>query len=209
MSRISWTVVLPVKKTVVAKTRLAGTGSARRRRLALAFATDTTSAVVECAAVSSVVLVTDDDDATAMARRLGAHPVADLPDAGLNAALRHGVHVARDRDPHASVALLSADLPALRPRELERALTLCSRLDRAFVSDAVGTGTTLLTAQAPVLPTPHFGARSRARHRHEGYIEVSEPGLASVRRDVDTWADLWDAQRLGVGPATAAALAES
>lgn len=209
MSCTSWTVVLPVKKTVVAKTRLTGADSARRRRLALAFATDTTSAVVGCAAVSSVVVVTDDAGAIEMAHRLGAHTVADRPDAGLNAALRHGVDVVRGHDPHASVALLSADLPALRSAELERALTLCSRLEMAFVSDAVGTGTTLLTAHAPLLPVPHFGARSRARHRHEGYVEVTEPGLASVRRDVDTWVDLWDAQRLGVGAATTAVLDDS
>jgi 2-phospho-L-lactate guanylyltransferase len=33
-------------------------------------------------------------------------------------------------------------------------------------------------------------------------------GIASVRRDVDTEVDLWDALRLGVGPRTKAIAAE-
>jgi 2-phospho-L-lactate guanylyltransferase len=33
-------------------------------------------------------------------------------------------------------------------------------------------------------------------------------GIASVRRDVDTEVDLWDALRLGVGPRTKAVVAD-
>lgn len=208
MSSTAWTVVLPVKPTSVAKTRLTSSDDELRRRLALAFATDTSTAVARCGAVSSAVVVTDDTDAAAMARRLGAAVVPDTPDAGLNPALLHGVTVARSRDPHAAVALLSADLPALRPGELHSALDRCAQHRRAFVCDAVGTGTTLLTALAPDAPSPHFGERSRARHRLEGHVEITAAGLASLRRDVDTWVDLADARRLGVGAATSAVLAE-
>lgn len=212
MSSTPWTVVLPVKMTSVAKTRLVPSDSRLRQRLALAFATDTARAVTQCEDVGGVVVVTDDSDAASAARALGACVVADAPDAGLNAALLHGLEVVRASHADAAVALLSADLPALRPVELGAALVACSRRDRAFVCDAVGTGTTLLTARAPHVLDPHFGARSRARHRQDGYVEVTDDdvdaGLASLRRDVDTWADLWDAQRLGVGEATAAVLAE-
>lgn len=202
----SWTVVLPVKRTSVAKTRLLDEDSSLRRSLALAFATDTAAAVAACPPVAHIVVVTDDDEAAEMARRLGALHLPDSPDAGLNAALRHGFKTARLLRPHDAVALLSADLPALRPAELARALSACSRHDQAFVCDALGTGTTLLTALAPRDVSPHFGARSRARHRYAGYAEVGDEGLATLRRDVDTWADLADARRLGVGAATSGVL---
>lgn len=208
MSSVAWVVVLPVKPTFVAKTRLTGSDDRLRQRLALAFATDTVTSVVACGTVSSVVVVTDDAAAASMARSKGAVVLADAPRSGLNAALVHGSREVRLRDPQAAVALLSADLPALRPGELEAALHRCGQYSRAFVCDAVGTGTTLLTAMAPDDPSPRFGARSRARHRYDGCVEISDAGLASLRRDVDTWADLADAQRLGVGPATSSILAE-
>lgn len=198
----SWTVVLPVKRASVAKTRLLDDDSSLRRRLAIAFATDTAAAVAACPAVAHIVVVTDDDKAAQMARRLGALHLPDTPDAGLNAALRHGFETTRRLRPDDAVALLSADLPALRPAELARALSACSQHARAFVCDALGTGTTLLTALAPREVSPHFGARSRARHRYEGCTEVGDAGIPTLRRDVDTWADLADARRLGVGAAT-------
>jgi hypothetical protein len=37
-------------------------------------------------------------------------------------------------------------------------------------------------------------------------VEVLDVVAPTVRRDVDTWVDLWDACRMGVGPATTAVL---
>jgi 2-phospho-L-lactate guanylyltransferase len=56
--------------------------------------------------------------------------------------------------------------------------------------------------------SPRFGGRSRAAHRAAGAVELMLEGIASVRRDVDTEVDLWDALRLGVGPRTKAVAAE-
>ncbi len=198
----SWTAVLPVKRTSVAKTRLAGTDDAMRQRLALAFAIDTATAALACSEVESVLVVTDDEDAAAAVRDVGATAIPDTPDAGLNAALVHGAAVALTRSPGNGVALLSADLPALRPAELARALRQCLQHPHAFVSDAVGTGTTMLTGGPHSPPTPHYGPRSRAWHRSAGCVEITDSQVASLRRDVDTWVDLWDAERLGLGAAT-------
>lgn len=56
-------------------------------------------------------------------------------------------------------------------------------------------------------PRSGIGARfrgpSRARHRESGAHEILLPGTESVRRDVDTGADLLAALELGVGPYTA------
>jgi 2-phospho-L-lactate guanylyltransferase len=139
--------------------------------------------------------------------RLGAVTVGDEPDAGLNPALQHGALCAHGLWPGTGVALVSADLPALRPQELRRALDEGATHPRAFVCDTAGTGTTLVTAAPGVAVVSAFGRRSRARHRAAGLVEIDLLDLATVRRDVDTEVDLADAVRLGVGPATRAVLA--
>jgi len=204
---LTWTVVVPVKRTDVAKTRLTGRLEPHRRDLALAFAADTVAAALACPSVSAVVAVTDDQRAASVLLALGAHVVGDEPDAGLNPAVRHGADRARDRWPHAGVAMLSADLPALRSDELDRALQSARGHPRAFVPDASRLGTTVVTALPGTDVLVAFGRRSRARHAAAGLMEVARPDVPTVRRDVDTEADLADAVRLGVGPATRAVLA--
>jgi 2-phospho-L-lactate guanylyltransferase len=202
-----WSVVLPVKRTDVAKSRLVGVPAPRRRRLALAFAADTLSAVLPCPDVVQAVVVTDDPDAARQAAAVGALVVPDRPARGLNPALAFGATQALQSRPDAGVVLMSADLPALRTAELTRVLTQAAAHPTAFVADASGIGTTLVAA-SHTRPEPLFGRRSRARHRHAGLVEITLADVASVRRDVDDEVDLWDAVRLGVGPATRAVLGE-
>ena len=201
-----WTVVIPVKRPEHAKTRLADAVGELRPRFARAFAADTVQAAIDCPPVARVLVVTDDDETAAEARSLGAEVVADTPDAGLNAALRHGAAAARSDDAHAAVVSLSADLPALRPAELERVLTAAAEHPLSFVADAAGIGTTSYAAGPGVPFEPAFGGRSRAAHRLAGAVELDLDDIPSARRDVDTAVDLWDARRLGVGPRTAALL---
>ncbi|MDT0269372.1 2-phospho-L-lactate guanylyltransferase [Streptomyces sp. DSM 44915] len=205
MRDCDWALVVPLKPLRAAKSRLAGAvGDADRRALALAFAEDTVAAALRCPAVRDVVVVTSDPEATRALTALGAGVVPDRPDAGLNAALAHGAATLPGR----AVAAMNADLPALRPAELGRVLALAAERPRAFLPDAAGVGTTLLAARAGVPLAPAFGGPSRARHRDSGAVELSPPGVASVRRDVDTVADLAVARTLGVGPRTAALLRE-
>lgn len=206
---LGWTAVVPVKHTRVAKSRLAGRGDVLRRRLAMAFVTDTVDAVARCPVVVDTVLVTNDADiAEALADR-DVHIVRDEPDAGLNPALAHGAAVAAGQAPANGILLISADLPALRPRELQQTLRVAEQHPRAFVCDIAGLGTTALCSLPGLDPQPQFGARSRAAHRHSGVAEIQQDGIVSVRRDVDTWVDLWDAARLGVGTATSRVLETS
>jgi 2-phospho-L-lactate guanylyltransferase len=200
-----WSVVVPAKRLAVAKTRLRpltavlGDGSpAGHDALVLALLADTVAAAVACDSVAEVVVVTDDPAATELVRRLGARTVADEPDRGLNPALDHGARSAA----WPAVAALSSDLPALRPDELASALRAAGGVPRAFVADAQGIGTTLLTAVGVRLD-PHFGAASADAHRAGGAVPLSGdwPGLV---RDVDTDADLRAALALGAGPHTAA-----
>lgn len=202
-----WSVVVPAKRLDVAKTRLRpltadrDDAGAAHRELVLALLADTVAAAVACSVVGAVVVVTDDPAATEVVRALGATTVADEPDRGLNPALEHGARSA----PGPAVAALSSDLPALRPGELAAALGAAAGAARAFVADAHGTGTTLLTAVGTEL-LPRFGPGSAEAHLTGGAVALSGgwPGLV---RDVDTGADLRAALHLGAGPRTTAVVA--
>ncbi|MDQ4085525.1 MAG: 2-phospho-L-lactate guanylyltransferase [Actinomycetota bacterium] len=198
----AWVVVVPIKRAGIAKSRLTGITAQQRAELARAFPADCVAAALACRGVRAVVAVTDDTVAAARVRTLGARVIPDEPDAGLNPALRHAHTVVRDRYGDVGVAVLSGDLPALQPDELATALTRASGSARAFLSDQAGDGTTLLTAAAGCDLDPRFGAGSAHRHRESGAVPLSAEGLDSVRRDVDTPADLQAAVRLGVGPHT-------
>jgi 2-phospho-L-lactate guanylyltransferase len=199
-----WSLVVPLKPLAVAKSRLAGAAGAVRPALALAFVLDTVGAVLECAEVADVTVVTDDPIAGAEVAGLGALVVPDAPAAGLNAALRYGAGLVRQRRPSAAVGALNGDLPALRAAELGEVLREAARLPgRAFLADTAGPGTTLLTASPGVALSPGFGGASRERHLASGAREITLPGVPSVRQDVDTAADLEAARALGLGPRTA------
>jgi 2-phospho-L-lactate guanylyltransferase len=211
MEGVEWSVVVPAKRLAVAKTRLRPVTadlpdpSAAHAALVLALLADTVAAALACPAVGALVVVTDDPAARHLVRRLGAVPVADEPDRGLNPALAHGA--AGLRGP---VAALSSDLPALRPEELGAALGGAGRAGRdgrprTFVADAAGSGTTLLTALGVPLD-PQFGPGSAAAHAAAGALPLPG-GLPTLRRDVDTAEDLAAAALLGTGPRTTAVLA--
>jgi 2-phospho-L-lactate/phosphoenolpyruvate guanylyltransferase len=198
-------VLVPVKELHVAKTRL---DRPDRPDIALAMARDTVRAAAAAASVAEVVVVTDDPRALQALQAPGVRILPDSPRAGLNAALQHAadwVRLTASGASGASVAALSADLPALRPAELDLALAAAAKHDRAFLADAAGTGTVLLTATAHHHLCPEYGPDSRQAHVASGAYDLTSdigdrvPGL---RRDVDTVADLSAAALLGTGPAT-------
>lgn len=195
-----WTVLVPVKRLAAAKSRFTGLSPEERLELAVAFATDVAAAAAACPAVAEVVVVTDDPRIWESVTAVGAVPVSPETEGaglGLNAELA-GV-AAGVTGP---VAVVVGDLPCLSADDLGAVLAGAGAYARAFVGDAAGTGTTILTATADAPLAPHFGARSHAAHVRSGAVALSAP--ATARRDVDDEVDLWDAVRLGVGPATAA-----
>nr|WP_221442785.1 2-phospho-L-lactate guanylyltransferase [Nocardiopsis algeriensis] len=198
--------VVPVKHLGRAKSRLALAAGRHREELALAVACDTVAAARACAAVAAVFAVTEDPRAGAELAALGAVVVGGEPGTGLNPALAHGARAARRRLPGLGVCALSADLPALRPPELGRVLAAAAGYGRSFLPDAPGVGTTLLAASPGHPFLPAFEGASRVRHLARGAHELVLPDVESVRRDVDTPADLRAALELGVGPRTRALL---
>jgi len=201
-------VVIPVKRTRYAKSRLGRFGDEVRRTLAEAFALDTVAATLSCDRVGTVLVVTDDHRLADRVRDLGADAVPDGTVEDLNASLEQGAAEVRRRDPALHLAALCADLPALRHEELARALAASAPTGLGFVADADRLGTTLVTAPDLTTFRPRFGTGSRGEHLAAGGIEVHEEGLDSLRRDVDTPADLEEALRLGIGPHTSRVTAE-
>lgn len=231
LAGVRWSIVIPVKRLSLAKTRLSAalaastpdnllltsSGSADQPvpedrlpangQIALAMASDTVCAALASASVADVIVVTDDQLAAATLSALGARVVPDAPDDGLNAALRYGAELAALHRPDAAVAALSADLAALAASELTDALVKATGHPRAFVADAQGTGTTLLSALPGHDLEPRFGIASALAHRRHG-AHALDGDWPTLRRDLDTPADVAVAARLGLGPATAAQLAK-
>ncbi len=205
---ITWSVLMPVKVLAQAKSRLAELTGPRRAEFALALACDTVTAAVAASPAARVIVITDDQVAAVALAALGALIIPDEPRAGLNAALRHGAGYAAARWPRSGTAALSADLPALRPAELGRALHAAAAAPTAFVADAAGDGTTLYTAGPGTAFQPAFGLASRARHAAGGAAELALDGIPGLRRDVDTPDDLRGATGLGLGPHSAPLAAE-
>jgi 2-phospho-L-lactate/phosphoenolpyruvate guanylyltransferase len=211
----SWALVVPIKPLATAKSRssepardlpardlpardlpardLPARDLPSRAGLALGFAQDTVAAALACDLVASVIVVCDDGAVSRALTALGAHVVPDKPDAGLNAAVRHGASFAGA----GPVAALAADLPALRPADLAAALAAATGR-RSFVPDTPGTGTVLLAAPAGIPLDPHFGPDSAAAHAASGAVRLAGR-WPSLRRDVDTPADLAEAATLGLG----------
>ena len=195
-------VLVPVKAVARAKSRLAPLGDETRRALVEAFAVDTVTAALSSPLVDQVLVVTDDHRLAARLRDAGAHVVPDGVVDDLNGSLVQGAAEARRRWPNLALAALCADLPSLRGTDLSHALTSAAEHDRCFVADRQGVGTTMVTALPGADLILRFGPGSREAHLADGMHELTEVGVGTVRRDVDTPEDLGEALALGVGPCT-------
>lgn len=201
-----WTIIVPVKPAAVGKSRLTDVG-ADREALARAIALDTITAAVAATRVARVIVVTDDTGIHAELRRVrGVEVVPEGDIRGLDAAIAVGAAAAGQGTPRAA---LLGDLPALRPADLDRALELAASVERGLVPDAETTGSTLITARAGAVWVSAFGEDSAARHRLLGCTDLAVERSSTLRRDVDTAAQLSEAVALGVGPRTSAVRAEA
>jgi 2-phospho-L-lactate/phosphoenolpyruvate guanylyltransferase len=200
-------VIVPAKPPAFAKSRLGRLGDEVRRGLATAFAADTVEAALRADLVAVVLVVTDDHRLAASLRALGADVIPDGTADDLNASLVQAAAELVRRSPGLLPTALCADLPSLRPAELDRALAAAGD-GASFVADADRVGTTLLTAVDLGDFRPAFGVESRAQHRTLGAREIEVDGIDSVRRDVDTTDDLAAALGMGIGPHTSRVTAD-
>ncbi|MGF7124210.1 MULTISPECIES: 2-phospho-L-lactate guanylyltransferase [unclassified Rhodococcus (in: high G+C Gram-positive bacteria)] len=212
-------VLIAVKELRLAKSRLAESLSAADRTdLVVAMLHDTLATLVGAGvgpgpdnSFSGITVVTPDPMVATIADQYGVShlpdPVRAVPgESSLNAALAAAESSVQTDPDRTDLVALQADLPALRADELLEALAAARKVGRAIVVDHTGTGTAALFACGPGNALdPRFGTDSAARHIASGAyaLDGDWPGL---RQDVDTVADLAAAARLGLGPATRAAL---
>lgn len=175
----------------------------------LAMAQDTVGAAVRTA---TVAVITSDPVVAAAMSALGATVVPEPRNAGLNAAVIHATVLLRAN----RIAAIPADLPALDPAELADALAAAALNGHgeavraavvaphgAYVPDAAGTGTVLLASSPGGRLVPRFGPASARAHARDGAYRLTGD-WPTLRRDVDTGADLAAAATLGLGRHTAA-----
>lgn len=197
---MSWQVVVPVKSSDAAKSRLGA-----RPDLALAIAVDTVAAIAAASGVGRVIVVTADEGVAWELRGIErVQVIAERASEGIAPAVSLGLDMLEETEDR---AVLLGDLPALAPDDLAVALELASRVTRGFVPDREGGGTTMVTATAGNELLHRFGAGSAARHAALGLVRLGVTKESTLRRDVDTPEQLDAARTLGLGPRTTAALA--
>ena len=203
------TVVIPVKPWSLSKSRLK-LPHGDREELARAFALDVIDAVTASRLVGQVVFVTAEREINKVAASNGAVVLSDRPllsPDGLNMAIDSGRRWAMIARPNCNMVVVPADLPSMTTAAFDQALGLLRRHAMAFAPDAQGQGTSLTWVKAPHLLRTSYGSKSAARHSKQGFRAVWDIDVRA-RRDVDTRSDLAEARSLGVGPHTAAAVAQ-
>jgi 2-phospho-L-lactate guanylyltransferase len=182
-------VVVLAKDTRLAKTRL-GLAREEARRLAAHLAGSTIRAALAAESVGAVYVVTGDPDIGRDARDAGAEVVAEPRVLGMNRAAELGRRHALRARPASSVVVMVADLPDLRPEDIDVVVRDHHGTGRPlFVADHEGTGTTVLVHGPERCPGFGFGRGSAAMHRRLGYRPATT-SPASLRHDLDTPEDL-------------------
>lgn len=195
------TAVVPVKRLASAKSRLAVPEN-DRQALALAFAVDTISSLLDSALVVDVLVVASDPPAVRRLQSLGVRVVAD-PGTGLGGAIAGGIRAATTWRPGTGTAVVPADLPCLRATDVTQVVSQALATQGAFVPDRSGAGTTLVIHPAGCHARTRYGPASAAAHRAIG-LQALHDAPVRARHDVDTLDDLEAAASLGAGAETLA-----
>jgi 2-phospho-L-lactate guanylyltransferase len=193
--------IVPIRSWATGKSRL-GLDDAERASLGRAFALDVVDVLHASPGIALVVVVTADDDV-----RAAVEGVDVVPDRGrsLDDAVSQGcAHVLAGGGSRAVV--VPSDLPCLTVPALADVVTLSGGHAHAYCPDAEGDGTSVIVSRDPAGLVTSYGPGSAAAHVAAGLVPLVE-APAEARRDVDTLAHLCEAESLGVGPRTAAAIA--
>lgn len=184
--------VVPIKAFESAKTRLSSRLDPDQRAcLAQASAERVLVAVADCDAVDLRVAVVDNDVAAKMALHHGFE-VLRRPDLyGQSAAVNAGFQHAVSRGA-TNVVTVSADVPLVRPKDIEQILKPRSPV-LVMVSDRAGLGTNALRLDPFVDLRLHFGPDSLSLHKREAAelkLPVKVIDNPRVRIDIDTPEDI-------------------
>ncbi|MEJ8472824.1 2-phospho-L-lactate guanylyltransferase [Roseibium algae] len=186
--------LIPVKRFVLAKTRLSGwLSETERAGLAKSMLRDTLTAVSQAQKLDGVALITSDPEASAIGTALGAVILEDTTE-DLNSALTIGRIALQQRYASSACLVLPSDLPTLMTTDVEHILS--TKTDDATVvvvpaHDQEGTNA-LLTTKDAELPFS-FGPDSYRRHMNLAISMGLRPttlNLPRVAIDFDKPGDL-------------------
>lgn len=181
--------VLPIKNTAWAKSRIDVPG-ATRQQVAMALARHSLEVATQCLPAEQIFVVTSDRTVRELADELGVRVVAD-PDRGLNQAIECGMKEARRQRPRSGVLVLVSDLPEIETETLSTFLPLLDPAAKIgqFVADHSGVGTSAVFCPPGVKVRMVFGPDSAARFEALGCRRVHNAPL-ELRTDLDTLDDL-------------------
>jgi 2-phospho-L-lactate guanylyltransferase len=158
--------IVPAKPLIRSKSRLAGCMTAlERQALSESMLVHTLDCLKACASIQGVLVVSPDPEVLTLARRLGAAPVRQWPDGGLNHALHQAGKRAKARGAGGLLVLL-ADLPKLERADIDSLLAHAGPPPSVVLApDRHGSGTNALLMAPPGLIEYAFGPLSFLRHR--------------------------------------------
>ena len=188
-----WAIV-PVKPLRKAKSGLSEVLSEDERALMIfTMLSQTLRTLKEVPAISHILVVSSDSAALAMAREFGARTLQEDGQTGLKIALKRAVVVAKMYNA-SEVLILSADLPLLTPRDIEKLLSLAKSPPSVVIApDRHGAGTNAIYLNPPDVIDCTLGAGSNEvnlkKARNKG-IEVEECHLTTLGLDIDQPEDL-------------------
>jgi 2-phospho-L-lactate guanylyltransferase len=188
--------ILPVKKPVNAKLRLAGyLAAAHRETLARLMFEKTIAALCEARGIDRVVVVTSDLQIAARARKMGADLFEEIEQlshsASADAACRRAIELGA-----ATVLLVPIDVPLASPADFEHLASSAaahSGCGLGIVPSADGTGTNALVRTPPDVIPSRFGPGSFDAHLGEANsrgITAAILPMPGLMFDIDTPEDV-------------------
>ncbi len=186
-----WAIV-PIKTLEAAKRRLADVLSPEERRaLMLAMARDVLTALARSQALSGVLIVSRTPEADALAQAFGTERFTESPDADLSEALTQAADYAAQRLQARGVMIVPADVPLIRPEEIDEILARHQHV--TIMPDDEHVGTNGLICTPPNCIPLRFDGRSFKPHVDAAYAAGLAPRIvpsSCFALDVDTPADL-------------------
>ncbi len=156
--------IVPVNVLHKSKVRLSPVlRPAERRQLSVAMLKDVLAALRKAERVGQVTVVSADKSAREIARRFGATFLWEGKRRGLNKGIRLAIRNS-EREGASAVLVIHADLPLVKPQEIDRFIEESHGYSVALTPSKDGSGTNALFMNPPEVIRPVFGWHSFKRH---------------------------------------------
>jgi len=153
---------------------------------------DVLAALKRVRRLSRITIVCADRDVTKTAKKFHVDFVWEGPRRGLNKGLRLAIRKTQQNGA-AAVLVVHADIPLIKPREVDRLLKIGQNYHVAIVPSKDGIGTNALLLKPPSVIRPAFGRGSFQRHlqlAERDKLRYRVLKLPSISFDVDEPTDL-------------------